>query len=202
MRSLTRLYQSVVSSNTFFWAWNCVYDIMTYIGPTRLQTWMILPFPPSHDLEFFLTHCLEPTILKRIGSIFTTKQLELARLDSIPIKISCLKSTSEMPCVHLLHLHRESPRARPEFKPYLQVKESVQGNNVRALTYTAQSTEKVRMPADKILYLYNNLVAIAQLGIATVSCGIFEDRAILIITISGIILSSVSASLPLRRRKK
>ena len=58
------------------------------------------------------------------------------------------------------------------------------------------------MPADKILYLCSTLVAIVQLGIAAIPYGIFGDWAILIITTSGIILSSVSVSLPRWRREK
>ena len=64
------------------------------------------------------------------------------------------------------------------------------------------NTEHAGMPADKILYLYSTLVAIVQLGIAAIPCGIFGDWAILVITTSGIILSSVSASLPQWKREK
>lgn len=57
-------------------------------------------------------------------------------------------------------------------------------------------------PADRWLWIQSILVAVIQLGVAAIPCGISQDWSILLITACGIVLSSATASLPQWRKEK
>jgi len=61
---------------------------------------------------------------------------------------------------------------------------------------------KAGEPVYDIAYVYGFIVAFCQLGIASIPCGIYGDWGILLITVFGIILSSVTASLPQWKNEK
>ena len=61
--------------------------------------------------------------------------------------------------------------------------------------YKPDSRGKVGEPMNNDLYMWCILVAILQLGIAAIPCGISGDWGILMITVTGIILSTLTASL-------
>lgn len=62
--------------------------------------------------------------------------------------------------------------------------------------YSPNMAAKIGEPADNALYILNVMVAIMQLGLAAIPCGIFGDWGVFMITACGILLSSVTASLP------
>ncbi|CAG9954297.1 unnamed protein product [Clonostachys rosea f. rosea IK726] len=67
--------------------------------------------------------------------------------------------------------------------------------------YSAKTAEKGAIYLDKV-YLSGFFVAVFQLGIAAIPCGLWGDWSILLVTISGILLAFASGSLPQWRKEK
>ncbi|MCJ1421768.1 hypothetical protein MMC32_008135 [Xylographa parallela] len=87
--------------------------------------------------------------------------------------------------------HKKDTRAKKELEPLRPTRVGL-----CIAIYEPDLAEKIGEPDDKVLCALSIVVAVIQLGVATIPCGIFGDWGILLVTACGILLSSATASLP------